>query len=343
MTGGDIHSSLHGNSDMQERRASRLGKAVSEIGFGAWAIGGSWGQQVDERDAEAALNAALDAGVTFIDTANVYGGGRSETIIGRVLKARGGSRPFVATKAGRGGPNTPESYTRANLAEAIEKSLGRLQTDAIDLLQLHCPPTAVFYMPEVFDALDALVKDGKLKRYGVSVEKIEEGLKAIEYPNVASVQIIYNIFRQRPERLFFPEAKRKGVAVVARVPLASGLLTGKMKRDTAFATDDHRAFNRHGEKFDMGETFSGVPYEEGLAAVEELRSLVPMGTAMAQFALRWILMNDAVTVAIPGARNAEQAKSNAAAADLPALGADTMAAAKEIYDRRIARHVDQRW
>ena len=327
---------------MKQRRASRLGAAVSEIGFGAWAIGGSWGA-VAESDAEAALNAALDAGVTFIDTANVYGGGRSEQIIGRVLKARGGTRPFVATKTGREKQNVPETYTTEIITASVEKSLANLQTDALDLLQLHCPPTAVYYMPKVFDILDTLVKAGKLKRYGVSVEKVEEGLKAIEYPNVASVQIIYNIFRQRPERLFFAEAKQKGVAVIVRVPLASGLLTGKMTRDSAFAADDHRAFNRHGEKFDMGETFAGVPYEEGLAAVEELRPLVPQGATMAGFALRWILMNDAVTVAIPGAKNAEQARGNAAAADLPALSAATMAAAKAIYARRIAPHVEQRW
>jgi len=328
--------------NMNQRRPSRLGAAVSEIGFGAWAIGGSWGA-VNEADAEAALNAALDAGVTFIDTANVYGGGRSEEIIGRVLKARGGRRPFVATKTGREKKNVPETYTKEIIAGSIEKSLANLQTDALDLLQLHCPHPAVYYMPEVFDILDGLVKAGKLRRYGVSVEKVEEGLKAIEYPNVASVQIVYNIFRQRPERLFFPEAKRKGVAVIVRVPLASGLLTGKMKRDTAFAADDHRNFNRDGERFDRGETFAGVPFEEGLAAVEELRPLVPAGTAMAAFALRWILMNDAVTVTIPGARNAEQARGNTAAAELPPLSAETMAAVKEIYDRRIAQYVDQRW
>ncbi len=327
---------------MQTRYAERLGTGLSEIGFGAWAIGASWGE-VPEPEAEATVNAALDAGVTMIDTANVYGGGRSERIIGKVLKARGGTRPFVATKAGRGGPNTVESYTYENLSAAVEQSLKNLQTDALDLLQLHCPPTEVFYTPEVFEALDRLVKDGKLKRYGVSVEKVEEGLKAIEYPSVASVQIIYNIFRQRPARLFFPEAKRRGVAVIVRVPLASGLLTGKMNAATTFGADDHRNFNRHGERFDVGETFAGVPYEEGLAAVEELRPLVPDGATMAAFALRWILMNDGVTTVIPGAKNVTQAKANAAAAELTPLSAETMAAVKDIYDRRIAPHVDQRW
>jgi len=327
---------------MKERYAERLGTAVAEIGFGGWAIGGSWGE-VAESDAEAALNAALDAGVAFVDTANVYGGGRSEKIIGRTLKTRGGKRPFVATKAGREGANTPESYTKEALSAAVDSSLANLQVDALDLLQLHCPPTEVYYMPEVFGALDDLVAAGKLKRYGVSVEKVEEGLKAIEYPNLASVQIIYNIFRQRPERLFFSEAKRKGVAVIVRVPLASGMLTGKMRPDTVFAESDHRNFNREGKAFDVGETFAGVPYEEGLAAVEALRPLVPEGATMAAFALRWILMNDAVTVTIPGAKNESQARANADAAKLAPLPAETMAAVRDIYDKRIAPYVDQCW
>ena len=327
---------------MQTRMAARLGVAVSEIGFGAWAIGGSWGV-VSDADAEAALNAALDAGVTFIDTADVYGGGRSERIIGRVLKARGGTRPFVATKAGRAEGNQPQHYTRENLERYVDRSLTNLQTDALDLLQLHSPHPAIYYMPEVFDALDGLIAAGKLKHYGVSVEKVEEGLKAMEYPNVASIQIIYNIFRQRPSRLFFGEAKAKGVAVIVRVPLASGLLTGKMTEATTFSADDHRLANRHGEQFDVGETFAGVPFEEGLAAVEALRPLVPEGVSMAAFALRWILMNDAVTTVIPGAKNAAQARANSTAADLPPLSAETMDAVKAIYDERIAKHVDQRW
>jgi aryl-alcohol dehydrogenase-like predicted oxidoreductase len=327
---------------MHSRHAARLGRDVSEIGFGAWQIGGSWGA-VDERDAIAALNTALDAGVTFIDTADVYGDGRSEEIIGRVLKQRGGPRPFVATKCGRGGTNKPETYNKAGLTRWVEASLKRLQVEALDLIQLHCPPTQVFYMPEVFGALDDIVASGKLRRYGVSVEKVEEGLKAIEFPGVASVQIIYNIFRQRPQRLFLREAKRKGVAVIARVPLASGLLTGKLKADTKYAADDHRAFNREGESFDKGETFAGVPYDVGLAAVEQIRPLVPAGTTMAAFSLRWILMNDAVTTVIPGARNADQAKGNAAAADVAPLSDKTMAALAEIYQRRVAPHVDGRW
>jgi aryl-alcohol dehydrogenase-like predicted oxidoreductase len=327
---------------MHSRHAARLGRDISEIGFGAWQIGGSWGA-VDEKDAVAALNTALDTGVTFIDTADVYGGGRSEEIIGRVLKARGGHRPFVATKCGRGGTNKAETYTKAELARWVEASLKRLQVEALDLIQLHCPPTSVYYMPEVFGALDDIVAAGKLKRYGVSVEKVEEALKAIEFPGVASVQIIYNIFRQRPQRLFLREAKRKGAAVIARVPLASGLLTGKLKADTKYAADDHRAFNREGASFDRGETFAGVPYDVGLAAVEEIRPLVPAGTTMAEFALRWILMNDAVTTVIPGARNAMQAKGNSAAADVAPLSDKAMTALADIYQRRIAPHVDGRW
>jgi aryl-alcohol dehydrogenase-like predicted oxidoreductase len=327
---------------MKSRHAARLGREVSEIGFGAWAIGGSWGA-VAESDAVAALNAALDGGVTFVDTADVYGGGRSEEIIGRVLKERGGKRPFVATKCGRGGSNTAESYTKANLTEWVEASLKRLQVEALDLIQLHCPPPAVYYMPEVFGYLDELVAMGKLRHYGVSVEKVEEGLKAIEYPGVASIQIIYNIFRQRPARLFFREAKRKGVATIVRVPLSSGMLTGKMTKQTAFANDDHREFNREGASFDKGETFSGVPFDVGLAAVEELRPLVPAGTTMAAFALRWILMSDGVTTVIPGARNAAQAAANAAADDVAGLSDKTLAEVAEIYQRRIAPHVDARW
>lgn len=282
--------------------------------------------------------------MTFIDTADVYGDGRSEKIIADVLKARGGERPMVATKAGRRlNPHVADGYTKANLEGFIDRSLKNLQVDSLDLVQLHCPPTEVLYRPQVFATLDDLQKAGKIKGYGVSVEKVEEALKAIEYPGVVSIQIIYNIFRQRPDHLFFSEARRKNVAIIARVPLASGLLSGKITRDTKFASDDHRNFNRHGEAFDVGETFAGVPFEVGLQAVEEVRKLVPAGASMAAFALRWILMADAVTVVIPGARNAEQAKANAAAADLAPLSADVMAATREIYERLIAPHVHQRW
>jgi aryl-alcohol dehydrogenase-like predicted oxidoreductase len=328
---------------MQSRPFGRLPASVSEIGFGAWQIGSAWGE-VSEADGRAALNAALDAGVTFVDTADVYGDGRSETIIREVLKERQGARPFVATKAGRRlNPHTTEGYNRANLEAFIDRSLSNLGVDALDLVQLHCPPTEAFYRPELFAAMDDLQQAGKIKAYGVSVEKVEEALKAIEYPGVVSVQIIYNMFRQRPASLFFKEAARKNIAVIARVPLASGLLTGKITAASRFAADDHRNFNRHGEAFDVGETFAGVPFEVGLQAVEELRKLVPQGASMAQFALRWILMDPAVTVVIPGARNAEQAQSNAKAAELAPLSAETMAAARSVYDRLIAPHVHQRW
>ncbi|MBB5663507.1 aryl-alcohol dehydrogenase-like predicted oxidoreductase [Rhizobium leguminosarum] len=328
---------------MKHHAFGRMPFTVTNVGFGAWQIGGSWGD-ISEADGRAALNAALDAGMTFIDTADVYGDGRSEKIIADVLKARGGERPMVATKAGRRlNPHVAEGYTKANLEGFVDRSLKNLAVDSLDLVQLHCPPREVFYQPEVFEGLGALQKAGKIKGYGVSVEKVEDGLKAIEYPGVVSIQIIYNIFRQRPDHLFFQEARRKNVAIIARVPLASGLLSGKITRETHFASDDHRNFNRHGEAFDVGETFAGVPFEVGLQAVEEVRKLVPAGATMAAFALRWILMAEAVTVVIPGARNGEQARANAAAADLAPLAADVMAATREIYERLIAPHVHQRW
>ena len=328
---------------MKRRIFGRTGLEVSEIGFGAWQIGGSWGT-VDEADGRAALHAALDAGMTFVDTADVYGDGRSETIIAEVLRERSGPRPFVATKAGRRlSPHVDAGYTAANLEAFVDRSLANLAVERLDLVQLHCPPTETLYRPEVFEALDALKAAGKIRDYGVSVEKVEEALKAIDYPGVVSIQIIYNMFRRRAETLFLPEARRRGIAVIARVPLASGLLSGKFGRSSTFAADDHRAFNRHGQAFDVGETFAGVPYEVGLDAVEEIRRLVPAGLSMATFALRWILMNEAVTVVIPGARNAEQARANAGASDQAALGADVMAAATEIYARKIAPHVHHRW
>lgn len=328
---------------MREHSFGRTEFTVSDIGFGAWQIGGSWGE-VSEADGRAALNAALDAGMTFIDTADVYGDGRSEKIIAEVLKARGGKRPMVASKAGRRlNPHVADGYTRGNIEGFIDRSLKNLEVDSLDLVQLHCPPTDVYYRQEMFEGLEEIHKAGKIKHYGVSVEKVEEALKAIEYPGVTSVQIIFNMFRQRPAGLFFQEAKRRNVAVIARVPLASGLLSGKITASTQFAAEDHRNFNRNGEAFDVGETFAGVPFETGLAAVEEVRKLVPEGASMAQFALRWILMHEAVTVVIPGARNGEQAKANAAASDLAALSADVMAASREVYERLIAPHVHHRW
>ena len=328
---------------MREHKFGRTEFTVSDIGFGAWQIGGSWGE-VSEADGRAALNAALDAGMTFIDTADVYGDGRSEKIIAEVLKARGGERPMVASKAGRRlNPHVADGYTKANIEAFIDRSLKNLDIDSLDLVQLHCPPTDVYYRQDMFEGLEEIRKAGKIKHYGVSVEKVEEALKAIEYPGVASVQIIFNMFRQRPAGLFFQEAKRRNVAVIARVPLASGLLSGKITASTQFGAEDHRNFNRNGEAFDVGETFAGVPFETGLAAVEEVRKLVPSGASMAQFALRWILMHEAVTVVIPGARNGEQAKANAAASDLEALSADVMAAARDVYERLIAPHVHHRW
>ena len=328
---------------MNKRRFGRTGWELSEIGFGAWAIGGSWGD-VSEAGAKAALHAALDAGVDFIDTADVYGDGRSERIIRDVLAERGGPRPVVATKAGRRlSPHEAGGYTRANLEGFIDRSLANLGVDSLDLVQLHCPPTGVYDRPEVFEALDRLVEAGKLKHYGVSVETIDEASKAITYPNVASVQIIYNLFRQRPAETFFPEARARNVAVIVRVPLASGMLTGKMSTNSTFAADDHRNFNRHGEAFDVGETFSGVPYDVALEAVDALRELVPGGATMAQFALRWILMEEAVSTVIPGAKDPSQAEANAAASGLPPLTADALGRAREIYRERIAPHVHRRW
>ena len=328
---------------MKHRKFGQTGQSVSEIGFGAWAIGGSWGN-VSESDAKAALHAALDSGTTFIDTADVYGDGRSERIIAAVLKERGGAKPFIATKAGRRlDPHVAQGYNAANLNAFVERSLKNLDTDCLDLVQLHCPPTEVYYRPEVFEAMDAMVASGKIRHYGVSVEKVEEGLKAIEYPGVKSVQVIYNIFRQRPGDLFMREAQNKDVAVIVRVPLASGLLTGKMTAATTFAADDHRQFNREGQAFDKGETFAGVPFDVALEAVDRIRPLVPEGTNMAQFALRWILMNQGVTTVIPGAKNAEQAKSNNAASDLPPLADATMAALRGLYQETIAPYVHHQW
>ncbi len=327
---------------MRYRLLGRTGWNVSDISFGAWAIGGAWGQ-VSNEDALAALHKAIDCGVNFIDTADVYGDGRSERLIARLKKARK-EEIVVATKAGRRLPKqTVEGYSRQNLTAWIDDSLKNLSTDTLDLLQLHCPPTELYSRPEVFGMLDDFVKAGKIRYYGVSVEKVEEALNAIEHPNVQTVQIIFNCFRMRPAETFFAQAKRKQVGILARVPLASGMLTGKLKRDSSFAPDDHRNFNRHGEAFDVGETFSGVDYETGLAAVEALRAVVPAGMSMTQFALRWILMHDAVTCAIPGGKRPEQVADNCHASDLPPLSPEAMAAVQRIYDQRIRPLVHNRW
>ena len=327
---------------MRYRPFGRTGWRVSEIGFGAWAIGGDWGY-VSEEDALNALHTAIDNGINFIDTADVYGDGRSERIIARLLKQRT-ERIYVATKAGRRlNPHVAGGFTRENLTAFIERSLVNLEVEALDLVQLHCPPTQVYFMPEVFGILDDLVTAGKLRFYGVSVEKVEEGIKALEYPDLQSVQIIFNIFRQRPAELFFGLAQAKQVAILARVPLASGLLSGKMTPQTSFTADDHRNYNRYGESFDVGETFSGVDFEIGLQAVDALRPLVPAGMSMAQFALRWILMHPAVTTTIPSAKNPEQARQNAAAADLPPLSPQLMEETQSIYEQFIRPRVHQRW
>jgi aryl-alcohol dehydrogenase-like predicted oxidoreductase len=327
---------------MNYRELGRTGWKVSEISFGAWAIGSFWGK-VDDNESIAALHRAIDLGVNFIDTADVYGMGRSERLIARLRKERR-ETIYVATKAGRRlSPHNADGYNKQNLSSFIEDSVKNLETDCLDLVQLHCPPTEVYYRPEVFGALDDLVRAGKIRYYGVSVEKIEEALKAIEYPGVQSVQIIFNMFRLRPAELFFREAQRRKVGILARVPLASGLLTGRMTRETTFSKDDHRQFNRHGEMFDMGETFSGVDFETGLQAVEELRALVPQGATMTQLALRWILMFDAVTCAIPGAKRPAQAEENFRAGELAPPTDSQMAAVRNVYDKLIRAQVHQRW
>jgi aryl-alcohol dehydrogenase-like predicted oxidoreductase len=326
---------------MNSRRLGKTGHRVSEIGFGAWGIGADWGA-VDDRESLAAMHAAVDAGVTFFDTADVYGDGRSERLVGQLLRERP-ERLVVATKFGRRASLDLANYTLESFRGWIERSRENLGVDSVDLVQLHSLPWETYYTPSVFAACDELVEEGLVRAYGVSVEKVEEALKAIEYPGVATVQIIFNAFRQRPAELFFGEAAGRDVGVIARVPLASGLLTGKFDRDTRFATDDHRAYNRHGEAFDVGETFSGVDFEAGLEAVAELRPLVPEGTTLAQLALRWILDFDAVSTVIPGAKTPEQAAANAAASDLPPLSAETHAAIEDVYRRRIAPRVHQRW
>jgi len=327
---------------MKYRTLGQTPFAVSEVSFGAWAIGGSWGL-VNDDDSLAALHKAIDSGVNFIDTADVYGMGRSERLVARLRRERK-EKLFVATKAGRRLPSqTVEGYTRENLIAWTEDSLKNLDTDRLDLLQLHCPPTALYYRPEVFGYLDDLVTAGKIRYYGVSVERVEEALKAIEYPNVKTVQIIFNCFRLRPSELFFDQAKKRNIGILARVPLASGLLTGKFNASSRFAKDDHRQFNRHGEAFDRGETFSGVDYDVALSAVEEIRKIVPAGMSMSQFALRWILMFDAVTCAIPGGKTPQQIADNCASSDAPALSDETMKRVAALYSNKIAPLVHHRW
>jgi aryl-alcohol dehydrogenase-like predicted oxidoreductase len=328
---------------MPTRRLGRTDMTPSVISLGAWAIGGSWGA-VDDELSMKTLHAAIDAGVNFIDTADVYGMGRSERLIARLLRERPHDRIWVATKAGRKLPaQTLAGYSPANLAGWVEQSLTNLGVDAIDLLQLHCPHPAVYDSAEVFGILDDLVNAGKIRYYGVSVETVDEARRALVHPHVQSIQIIFNQFRVKPAAAIFELAQRHGVGILARVPLASGVLTGKFSRSSTFAADDHRHFNRHGEEFDQGETFSGVPFDVGLQAVEALRPLVPGGATRAQFALRWILMWEPVTCAIPGARTPEQARANATAAALPPLDDSRMAAVHEVYETYIREHVHARW
>jgi aryl-alcohol dehydrogenase-like predicted oxidoreductase len=327
---------------MRYRRLGKTGYEVSEVGLGAWQLGADWGE-VDESTALATLHAAADAGVTFFDTADVYGDGRSERIVGRFLRERSDPRLVVATKMGRRVPLEMARYTPEAFRGWLDRSRENLGLETIPLVQLHCLPAPVYYTPEVFAALDDLVAGGFIAHYGVSVEKVEEGLIAIENRGVASVQIIVNAFRQRPAERFLAVARAADVGVIVRVPLASGLLTGKLTATSSFGPDDHRAYNRLGESFDRGETFAGIPYEVGLAAVEELRPLVPEGWSMAQMALRWILAHDGVSTTIPGAKTPEMARANAAASDLPLLPPDTMDAIRAVYDARIRPYVHTRW
>jgi aryl-alcohol dehydrogenase-like predicted oxidoreductase len=327
---------------LKYRALGSTGIEVSAVSFGAWAIGGTWGT-VDDAESMKALHRSLDLGVNFFDTADVYGDGRSERLLARLRRERR-EQFHVATKAGRRlDPHVASGYTKKNLTAFVERSLKNLETEALDLLQLHCPPTDVYYMPKVFDALDTLKTAGKLRHYGVSVERVEEALKSLDYPGVETIQIIFNIFRQRPGDLLFGEAEKRRVGILARVPLSSGLLTGKFSAASRFASDDHRAFNRHGEAFDRGETFSGLDFETGLRAVEALRPLVPKGQSLAQLAVRWILMFPAISCTIPGAKHAVQVEENVGAADLPPIPDQLMTDIRKIYDREVRPHVHFNW
>jgi aryl-alcohol dehydrogenase-like predicted oxidoreductase len=327
---------------VQSRRLGKTGRDVSEIGFGAWAIGGSWGETNDEESLEG-LHAAVDAGVTFFDTADVYGDGHSEKLIAQLVRDR--AEPLVvATKFGRRAAHQEVGeFTYDNLRAWLERSRENLGLETVDLVQLHCPPWDAYYTPSIFESCERLVDEGLVRNYGVSVEKIEEALKAIEYPPVATVQIIFNIFRQRPAELFFEQARLRDVGVIIRVPLASGLLTGKFSKDTSFAPDDHRSFNRHGEQFDVGETFSGVDYATGVDTADELKALVPDDASLTQLALRWILDHESVSTVIAGARTRDQVRDNAAASKLAPLPEETHAAIARLYRERIAPQVHQRW
>ena len=328
---------------METRRLGRTGRDVSVVGLGCWQLGADWGQ-VEDADALAVLHAAVDAGVTLLDTADVYGDGRSERLIARFRAERPDAPVTVATKCGRrADPFVPEAFTPENLRAWTDRSRANLGVDVLDLVQLHCPPTAVYSADGVFDGLDALVAEGSLAAYGVSVETCDEALAAIARPGVASVQIILNAFRLNPLERVLPAAREAGVGSIARVPLASGVLSGRYDETTTFAADDHRTYNRGGEAFDVGETFSGVPYDVGVAAAREVAALTPEGATTAQLALRWVVDQPGVTTVIPGARNAGQAQGNAAAAQLPPLSAQQQDALREVYDRSVREHVHSRW
>jgi aryl-alcohol dehydrogenase-like predicted oxidoreductase len=328
---------------LEYRKLGETGMQVSVISLGTWAFGSEWGMVSDE-ESYAALNRAIDLGVNFLDTADVYGDGRSERLIGKLLEERSEDEIFVATKAGRRlDPHTAEGYSYDNLSRFVERSLENLRLEALDLLQLHCPPTEAYRQDEIFKALDRLQQAGKVKNYGVSVEKVEEARMALGYPGVKTVQIIFNIFRQKPAEEFFPLAEEKNVGVIARVPLASGLLSGKMTADREFAWDDHRNFNREGQAFDRGETFSGVPFETGLRAAEELKEFVPEGYTLAQLALRWILMHPAVSCAIPGAKRPDQVEDNLSTIEMSPLSKETMDGISEIYERHVRPEVHHLW
>ncbi|KRC49536.1 aldo/keto reductase [Leifsonia sp. Root227] len=327
---------------MQQRTLGRTGRTVSVIGLGTWQLGADWGD-VSEQDALAVLDAAVAAGVTFFDTADVYGDGRSERLIGAYRAAHPEAPLTVATKMGRREAQDPDNFTLAKFREWTDRSRANLGVDTLDLVQLHCPPTPVFSTDAVYDALDTLVADGAIANYGVSVETCDEALAAIARPGTATVQIILNAFRLKPLDEVLPAAREAGVGIIARVPLASGLLSGRYTPDTVFAADDHRAYNRHGEAFDVGETFSGVDFDEGVGAAREFAALVPSGLTPAQAALAWVAQQDGVSTVIPGARSPEQARANAAAGSAAPLGAPFEAAVRDIYDRRFRAVVHPRW
>ncbi|MDD4081064.1 MAG: aldo/keto reductase [Eubacteriales bacterium] len=327
---------------MKYREFGETGIQVSEISLGTWQLGGKWGADYNEETAQATLETAFEQGINFFDTADGYNNGESEKSIGRFIKGKQG-KVFVATKCGRQiNPHVAAGYTREAVVKYTEESLKRMDVDSLDLIQLHCPPTDVFYKPEVFEALQKLKKEGKIRHFGVSVERVEEGLKAMEYEGMASIQVIYNMFRQRPHELLFPQARKKGVAIIVRVPLASGLLTGKFTADSVFGKQDHRFFNRKGEEFDKGETFSGVDYDLGLKAVAELKEVFGENNLTLN-ALRWILMRDEVSCVITGASRPEQIKQNVAASDMPALTDEQMAKVRAVYDKYIRNPVHYLW